>query len=131
LFLKKKRMAILLVPKAWIRSYESGGFISRGMRAVTWHPNMARWRAGGRHKGLIQFGSSEQKLIRRLLARSNEVGGRKEKYFRYFKTVALSRACIDRAYATVCVGNPNVSLSAKMLLVHLCREQYHALKNGW
>ena len=68
--------------------------------------------AGGRHKGLIQFGSNEQKLYG--IAGPQTRASQMPKVLQYFQDRGFKPGMgIDRAYATVLGGNPNVSLSAK------------------
>ena len=68
--------------------------------------------AGGRHKGLIQFGQNEQKLYG--ITGPQTRAGQMEKVVQYFLDRGFKPGMpIGRAYATVLGGNPNVSLDAK------------------
>jgi hypothetical protein len=68
--------------------------------------------AGGRHKGLIQFGQNEQQIYG--ITGPQTRAGQIPKVLQYFQDRGYKPGMgIDRAYATVLGGNPNVSLRAK------------------
>jgi hypothetical protein len=108
---QEERMAIIEgARKLGLDPYEFGGFLSLES-GVNMDPNIVGG-AGGRHKGLIQFGSNEQKLygITGPQTRASQM----PKVLQYFQDRGFKPGMgIDRAYATVLGGNPNVSLSAK------------------
>ena len=96
--------------KLKLNPYELGGFLSLES-GVNMDPNIVGG-AGGRHKGLIQFGSNEQKLYG--IAGPQTRASQMPKVLQYFQDRGFKQGMgIDRAYATVLGGNPNVSLSAK------------------
>jgi len=90
--------------------YEFGAFLS-----LEAGPNMdpnIRGGAGNRHKGLIQFGPSEQQLygITGGQTRAEQMPA----VLQYFQDRGYKPGMgIARAYATVLGGNPNVSLTAQ------------------
>jgi hypothetical protein len=88
---QEERMAIIEgARKLGLDPYEFGGFLSLES-GVNMDPNIVGG-AGGRHKGLIQFGSNEQKLYG--IAGPQTRASQCQKYFNIFKTVALSRAWV-------------------------------------
>ena len=107
----EERMAIIEgAKKLGLGPYEFGGFLSLES-GVNMDPNIVGG-AGGRHKGLIQFGSNEQKLYG--IAGPQTRASQMPKVLQYFQDRGFKPGMgIDRAYATVLGGNPNVSLSAK------------------
>jgi hypothetical protein len=108
---QEERMAIIEgARKLGLDPYEFGGFLSLES-GVNMDPNIVGG-AGGRHKGLIQFGSNEQKLYG--IAGPQTRASQMPKVLQYFQDRGFKPGMgIDRAYATVLGGNPNVSLSAK------------------
>lgn len=89
--------------------YEFGAFLSLES-GPNMDPNIVGG-AGGRHKGLIQFGPNEQKLygISGPQTRQEQI----PKVLQYFQDRGYKPGMgIARAYATVLGGNPNVSLNA-------------------
>ena len=108
---QEERMAIIEgARKLGLDPYEFGGFLSLES-GVNMDPNLVGG-AGGRHKGLIQFGSNEQKLYG--IAGPQTRASQMPKVLQYFQDRGFKPGMgIDRAYATVLGGNPNVSLSAK------------------
>jgi hypothetical protein len=90
--------------------YEFGGFLSLES-GMNMDPNIVGG-AGGRHKGLIQFGQNEQKLYG--ITGPQTRAGQMPAVLKYFEDRGFKPGMgIDRAYATVLGGNPNVSLEAK------------------
>ena len=108
---QEERMAIIEgARKLGLDPYEFGGFLSLES-GVNMDPNIVGG-AGGRHKGLIQFGSNEQKLYG--IAGPQTRASQMPKVLQYFQDRGFKPGMgIDRAYATVLGGNPNVSLSAE------------------
>ena len=108
---QEERMAIIEgARKLGLDPYEFGGFLSLES-GVNMDPNIVGG-AGGRHKGLIQFGSNEQKLygITGPQTRASQM----PKVLQYFQDRGFKPGMdIGRAYATVLGGNPNVSLNAR------------------
>lgn len=109
------RMAIFdAARKLKLDPYEFGGFLS-----LESGPNMdpnIRGGAGGNYYGMIQFGPSEQKKYldsSRMgqYTRAEQVP--KAVQFLLDRGFKPGQMGIDRAYATVLGGNPNVSLTAK------------------
>jgi len=109
------RLAIFdAAKKLKLDPYELGGFLSLES-GMNMDPNI-RGGAGGEHYGMIQFGRAEQKRY----LDQNRIG-------KYTRAEQMPKAVqflldrgfkpgemgIDRAYATVLGGNPNVSLNAK------------------
>ena len=90
--------------------YEFGGFLSLESGA-NMDPNIVGG-AGGRHKGLIQFGQAEQQKY--LKPGQQTRAGQMPAVLQYFQDRGFKPGMgIERAYATVLGGNPNVSLEAK------------------
>jgi hypothetical protein len=88
---QEERMAIIEgARKLGLDPYEFGGFLSLES-GVNMDPNIVGG-AGGRHKGLIQFGSNEQKLygITGPQTRASQM----PKVLQYFRIAALSRVWI-------------------------------------
>lgn len=108
---QEERMAIIEgARKLGLDPYEFGGFLSLES-GVNMDPNIVGG-AGGRHKGLIQFGSNEQKLYG--ITGPQTRAGQMPKVLQYFQDRGFKPGMdIGRAYATVLGGNPNVSLNAK------------------
>ena len=108
---QEERMAIIEGSrKLGLDPYEFGGFLSLES-GVNMDPNIVGG-AGGRHKGLIQFGSNEQKLYG--IAGPQTRASQMPKVLQYFQDRGFKPGMgIDRAYATVLGGNPNESLSAE------------------
>ena len=108
---QEERMAIIgAARKLGLDPYEFGGFLSLES-GVNMDPNIVGGR-GGRHKGLIQFGSNEQKLYG--ITGPQTRAGQIPKVLQYFEDRGFKPGMgIGRAYATVLGGNPNVSLNAK------------------
>jgi hypothetical protein len=108
---QEERMAIIQGAKRLgLHPYEFGGFLSlesgRNM-----DPNIVGG-AGGRHKGLIQFGPAEQQKY--LKPGTQTRAGQMPAVLQYFQDRGYKPGMgIERAYATVLGGNPNVSLEAK------------------
>jgi hypothetical protein len=93
-----------------LHPYEFGGFLSLES-GPNMDPNIVGG-AGGRHKGLIQFGQNEQKKY--LTPGTQTRAGQMPAVLRYFEDRGYVPGMgIERAYATVLGGNPNVSLNAK------------------
>jgi hypothetical protein len=108
----EERMAIIRgARELGLHPYEFGAFLSLES-GVNMDPNIVGG-AGGRHKGLIQFGQNEQKLYG--ISGPQTRAGQMPKVLQYFKDRGFKpgQMGIDRAYATVLGGNPNVSLNAK------------------
>lgn len=96
--------------KLGLNPYEFGGFLSLESGA-NMDPNIVGG-AGGRHKGLIQFGQSEQQKYG--IQGSQTRAGQIPKVLQYFEDRGYKPGMgIEKAYATVLGGNPNVSLNAK------------------
>jgi hypothetical protein len=90
--------------------YEFGAFLSLES-GMNMDPNIVGG-AGGRHKGLIQFGQNEQKQYG--ITGPQTRAGQMPAVLKYFEDRGFKPGMgIDRAYATVLGGNPNVSLEAK------------------
>ena len=108
---QEERMAIIEgARKLGLDPYEFGGFLSLES-GVNMDPNIVGG-AGGRHKGLIQFGSNEQKLYG--ITGPQTRAGQMPKVLQYFQDRGFKPGMdIGRAYATVLGGNPNVSLNAR------------------
>lgn len=99
--------------KLQLNPYEFGAFLS--LEAGTnMDPNI-QGGAGGRHYGLIQFGPGEQQRYldpakKGKYTRAEQIPA----VLRYFEDRGYKPGMgIERAYATVLGGNPNVSLNAK------------------
>ena len=96
--------------KLGLDPYQFGGFLSLES-GPNMDPNIVGG-AGGRHKGLIQFGQSEQQKygIQGEQTRTGQI----PKVLQYFQDRGYKPGMgIEKAYATVLGGNPNVSLNAK------------------
>lgn len=108
---EEERLAIFRGAKQLgLNPYEFGAFLSLES-GTNMDPNIVGG-AGGRHKGLIQFGQNEQKIYGITGAQTR--AGQMPKVLQYFQDRGYKPGMgIDRAYATVLGGNPNVSLSAK------------------
>jgi hypothetical protein len=106
----EERMAIFRGAKQLgLDPYEFGGFLSLES-GPNMDPNIVGG-AGGRHKGLIQFGQNEQQLYG--LAGPQTRAGQMPAVLKYFQDRGFKPGMdISRAYATVLGGNPNVSLEA-------------------
>lgn len=90
--------------------YEFGAFLSLESGSDM-DPNKVGG-AGGRHRGLIQFGQNEQKLYG--ISGPQTRAGQMPAVLKYFEDRGFKPGMgISRAYATVLGGNPNVSLNAK------------------
>lgn len=107
---QEERMAIIQgARKLGLDPYEFGAFLSLES-GPNMDPNIVGG-AGGRHKGLIQFGQNEQKLYG--LEGQQTRAGQMPKVLQYFQDRGFKPGMgIARAYATVLGGNPNVSLDA-------------------
>jgi len=111
IFPQEERMAIIRgAQKLGLDPYEFGAFLSLES-GPNMDPNIVGG-AGGRHRGLIQFGQNEQKLY--------GIGGTQTRaqqmpaVLQYFEDRGFKPGMdISRAYATVLGGNPNVSLDAR------------------
>ena len=108
---EEERLAIFRGAKQLgLSPYEFGAFLS-----LESGPNMDPNIVGGTgdsHKGLIQFGQNEQKIYG--ITGTQTRAGQMPKVLQYFQDRGYKPGMgIDRAYATVLGGNPNVSLSAK------------------
>lgn len=99
--------------KLKLNPYEFGAFLSLEAGA-NMDPNI-QGGAGGRHYGLIQFGPGEQQRYldpakKGKYTRAEQIPA----VLRYFEDRGYKPGMgIERAYATVLGGNPNVSLNAK------------------
>ena len=107
----EERMAIIQgARKLGLDPYEFGAFLSLES-GPNMDPNIVGG-AGGRHKGLIQFGQNEQKMYG--ISGRQTRAGQMPKVLQYFEDRGFKPGMdIGRAYATVLGGNPNVSLHAK------------------
>lgn len=107
----EERMAIFRgAQKLGLDPYEFGGFLSLES-GPNMDPNIVGG-AGGRHRGLIQFGQNEQKLygITDTQTRAEQMPA----VLKYFQDRGYKPGMgIGRAYATVLGGNPNISLNAQ------------------
>jgi hypothetical protein len=93
-----------------LHPYEFGGFLSLES-GPNMDPNIVGG-AGGRHRGLIQFGQNEQKLYG--ISGPQTRAGQMPAVLKYFEDRGFKPGMgIGRAYATVLGGNPNVSLDSK------------------
>jgi len=108
---QEERMAIIEgARKLGLDPYEFGGFLSLES-GMNMDPNIVGG-AGGRHRGLIQFGQNEQRMYG-ITGPQTRVG-QMPKVLQYFQDRGYKPGMgIERAYATVLGGNPNVSLNAK------------------
>jgi len=108
---EEERLAIFRGAKQLgLNPYEFGAFLSLES-GPNMDPNIVGG-AGGRHKGLIQFGQNEQKTygITGPQTRADQI----PKVLQYFQDRGYKPGMgIDRAYATVLGGNPNVSLTSQ------------------
>lgn len=107
----EERMAIFRGAKQLgLDPYEFGAFLSLES-GMNMDPNIVGG-AGGRHKGLIQFGQNEQQLYG--ISGPQTRAGQMPAVLQYFQDRGYKPGMgIDRAYATVLGGNPNVSLTSK------------------
>jgi hypothetical protein len=105
------RMAIIQGAKQLgLDPYEFGAFLSLES-GMNMDPNIVGG-AGGRHKGLIQFGQNEQRIYG--ITGPQTRAGQMPKVLQYFQDRGYKPGMgIARAYATVLGGNPNVSLNSK------------------
>jgi hypothetical protein len=108
---QEERMAIIQgARKLGLDPYEFGAFLSLESGA-NMDPNIVGG-AGGRHKGLIQFGQNEQQIYG--ISGPQTRAGQMPAVLRYFEDRGYKPGMgIGRAYATVLGGNPNVSLNAQ------------------
>jgi hypothetical protein len=108
---QEERMAIIQgARKLGLDPYEFGAFLSLESGA-NMDPNIVGG-AGGRHKGLIQFGQNEQQMYG--ISGPQTRAGQMPAVLQYFEDRGYKPGMgIGRAYATVLGGNPNVSLNAK------------------
>jgi len=107
----EERMAIFRgAQQLGLHPYEFGGFLSLES-GPNMDPNIVGG-AGGRHRGLIQFGQNEQKLYG--ISGPQTRAGQMSAVLKYFEDRGFKPGMdIGRAYATVLGGNPNVSLDSK------------------
>lgn len=107
----EERLAIFRGAKQLgLNPYEFGAFLSLES-GPNMDPNIVGG-AGGRHKGLIQFGQNEQQLYGIFGPQTR--AGQMPKVLQYFQDRGYKPGMgIARAYATVLGGNPNVSLTSK------------------
>lgn len=107
----EERMAIIQGARQLkLDPYEFGAFLSLES-GPNMDPNIVGG-AGGRHKGLIQFGQNEQKQYG--ISGPQTRAGQMPAVLRYFEDRGFKPGMgIGRAYATVLGGNPNVSLNAR------------------
>lgn len=107
----EERLAIFRGAKQLgLNPYEFGAFLSLES-GPNMDPNIVGG-AGGRHKGLIQFGQNEQQLYG--ISGPQTRAGQMPKVLQYFQDRGYKPGMgIARAYATVLGGNPNVSLTSK------------------
>jgi hypothetical protein len=90
--------------------YEFGGLLSLES-GPNMDPNIVGG-AGKKHRGMIQFGENEQKLYG--ITGPQTRAGQMAAVLKYYEDRGFKPGMgIDRAYATVLGGNPNVSLEAK------------------
>jgi hypothetical protein len=108
---QEDRMAIIQGAKRLgLDPYEFGAFLSLES-GMNMDPNIVGG-AGGRHKGLIQFGANEQRMYG--ITGQQTRAGQMPKVLQYFSDRGYKPGMgIARAYATVLGGNPNVSLNSK------------------
>lgn len=108
---QEERMAIIQgAQRLGLDPYEFGGFLSLES-GPNMDPNIVGG-AGGRHKGLIQFGQAEQQQYLKPGVQTR--AGQMPAVLQYFQDRGFKPGMgIERAYATVLGGNPNVSLNAK------------------
>ena len=107
----EERMAIFRGAKQLgLDPYEFGAFLSLEA-GPNMDPNIVGG-AGGRHKGLIQFGQNEQQQYG--ISGPQTRAGQMPAVLQYFQDRGYKPGMgIARAYATVLGGNPNVSLTAQ------------------
>jgi hypothetical protein len=107
----EERMAIFRGAKQLgLDPYEFGAFLSLEA-GPNMDPNIVGG-AGGRHKGLIQFGQNEQQMYG--ISGPQTRAGQMPAVLKYFEDRGYKPGMgIARAYATVLGGNPNVSLTAE------------------
>ena len=107
----EERMAIFRgAQQLGLDPYEFGGFLSLES-GPNMDPNIVGG-AGGRHKGLIQFGQNEQQIYD--ISGPQTRAGQMPAVLKYFEDRGYKPGMgIGRAYATVLGGNPNVSLTSK------------------
>lgn len=105
------RMAIIQGAKRLgLDPYEFGAFLSLES-GPNMDPNIVGG-AGGRYKGMIQFGPNEQNIYG--ISGQQTRAGQMPKVLQFFEDRGYKPGMgIARAYATVLGGNPNVSLNAK------------------
>jgi hypothetical protein len=108
---QEERMAIFRGAKQLgLDPYEFGAFLSLEA-GPNMDPNIVGG-AGGRHKGLIQFGQNEQRQYG--ITGPQTRAGQMPAVLQYFEDRGFKPGMgIARAYATVLGGNPNVSLTAQ------------------
>lgn len=108
---QEERMAIFRGAKQLgLDPYEFGAFLSLEA-GPNMDPNIVGG-AGGRHKGLIQFGQNEQQQYG--ISGPQTRAGQMPAVLQYFQDRGYKPGMgIARAYATVLGGNPNVSLTAQ------------------
>ena len=108
---QEERMAIFRGAKQLgLDPYEFGAFLSLEA-GPNMDPNIVGG-AGGRHKGLIQFGQNEQQQYG--ISGTQTRAGQMPKVLQYFQDRGYKPGMgIARAYATVLGGNPNVSLTSE------------------
>lgn len=108
---QEERMAIFRgAQRLGLDPYEFGGFLSLES-GPNMDPNIVGG-AGGRHKGLIQFGQNEQQMYG--ISGPQTRAGQMPAVLKYFEDRGYKPGMgIGRAYATVLGGNPNVSLTSK------------------
>lgn len=106
---QEERMAIFRGAKQLgLDPYEFGAFLSLEA-GPNMDPNIVGG-AGGRHKGLIQFGQNEQQQYG--ISGPQTRAGQMPKVLQYFQDRGYKPGMgIARAYATVLGGNPNVPLT--------------------
>jgi len=107
----EERMAIFRGAKQLgLDPYEFGAFLSLEA-GPNMDPNIVGG-AGGRHKGLIQFGQNEQQQYG--ISGPQTRAGQMPSVLQYFQDRGYKPGMgIARAYATVLGGNPNVSLTSQ------------------
>jgi hypothetical protein len=108
---EEERLAIFRGAKQLgLNPYEFGAFLSLES-GPNMDPNIVGG-AGGRHKGLIQFGQNEQQTYG--ITGPQTRAAQMPKVLQYFQDRGYKPGMgIGRAYATVLGGNPNVSLTSK------------------
>lgn len=90
--------------------YEFGAFLSLES-GMNMDPNIVGG-AGGRHRGLIQFGPNEQRIYN--ISGKQTRAQQMPSVLQYFEDRGYKPGMgIARAYATVLGGNPNVSLNSQ------------------